>query len=158
MALHSPPRAALSPPGDHKNKTVRMRSAGTCKPWTVIDVIRSVLTSLVHWGCQSRRIQGGCWHCTRRSRRVQRWWWWVTGQYCLASTSTTTAPDAGDNMTIPSGPMGATVVTTLHRGPPRSSHTDINNYRNYIRTLRTLMSDVWLLNNFNLTIISSNAL
>ena len=45
------------------------------------------------------------------------------------------APDAGDNMTIPSGPMGATVVTTLHRGPPRSSHTDINNYRNYIRTL-----------------------
>ena len=45
------------------------------------------------------------------------------------------APDAGDNMTIPSGPMGATVVTTLHRGPPRSSHTDINNCRYYIRTL-----------------------
>ena len=35
--------------------------------------------------------------------------------------------------------MGATVVTTLHRGPHRSSHTDINKTRNYIHTL--LMAD-----------------
>ena len=37
--------------------------------------------------------------------------------------------------------MGATVVTTLHRGPHRSSHTNINKTRNYIHIHTLLMTD-----------------